>query len=84
MLGQSIILEPVTIEEIKLKGTSIAPNLQQHNKAPSGHQLLEAEEVEASVEDLAPNQEGCFASSVEKIRDIQQGHAKSRYRSKKK
>jgi hypothetical protein len=71
------------IGEIILKGISTAFNHQGHNKAPSGHQLQEAEEVEASVEDLAPNQEGCFAYSVEKIRGMQQGHTKSRYRSKK-
>jgi hypothetical protein len=60
------------IGEIILKGISTALNHQGHNKAPSGHQLQEAEEVEASVEDSASNQEGCFAYSVEKIRGIQQ------------
>jgi hypothetical protein len=65
------------IGEITLKAIITTLNYQGHNKAPSGHQPEEAEEVEASVEDLAPNQEGCFAYYVEKIRGIQQGHAKS-------
>jgi hypothetical protein len=50
----------------------------------SGHQPQEAEKVDASEEDSACNQEGCFACSVKKIRGIQLGHAKSRYRSKRK
>jgi hypothetical protein len=69
---------------MKLKGISTAPNLQGHNKALSSHQLQEAEEVEALLEDSAPNQEGCFAYSVGKINGIQQGHAKSRFRSRRK
>jgi hypothetical protein len=66
------------------KAINKAPNHQGRNKVPTGHQLQEAEEEEASVEDSTPNQEGCFVYSVEKIRDIQQGHAKSRSRSRKK
>jgi hypothetical protein len=81
MLGRSITPAQAMIGEIILKGISIALNHQGHNKAPSGHQLQEAEEVEALVEDSASNQEGCFAYFVEKIRGIQQWHAKSRYRS---
>jgi hypothetical protein len=84
MSGRSMTLAQATIGEIILKEISIALNHQGHNKASSGHQLQETEEVEASVEDSAPNQEGCFAYSVEKIRGIQQGQVKSRYRSKKK
>jgi hypothetical protein len=84
MSGQSIIPAQVKTGEIILKGISTAPNHQEHSKAPSGHQPQEAKEVEASEEDSACNQEGCFAYSVEKIRGIQLGHAKSRYRSKRK
>jgi hypothetical protein len=76
MSGQSIIPAQAKIGEIILKGISKAPNNQKHNKAPSGHQPQEAEEVEASEEDSARNQEGYFACSVEKIRGIQLGHAK--------
>jgi hypothetical protein len=66
------------------KAISKAPNHRGHNNVPIGHQLQEAEEVEASVEDLAPNQEGCFVYSVGKIRGIQQGYAKSLFRSRRK
>jgi hypothetical protein len=72
------------IGAIILKGISTALRHQEHNKAPSGHQLQEVEEEEALVEDSSLNREGCFAYSVEKIRDIQQGRAKSRSKSKKK
>jgi hypothetical protein len=70
--------------EIKLKGINTVLNYQEHNKAPSGHQPQEAEEGEASEEDSACNQEGCFAYSMEKTKGIQLGHARSRYRSKRK
>jgi hypothetical protein len=70
--------------EIILKGISTPPNHQGHIKVPLGHQLQEAEEVEALEEDSACNQEGCFAYSMEKTRGIQLGHARSRYRSKRK
>jgi hypothetical protein len=50
------------------KGINTAPNHLGHSKAPSGHQPHEAEGYEALEEDLAHNQEGCSACSVEKIR----------------
>jgi hypothetical protein len=84
MSGQSIIPTQATIGEITLKAISKAPSHQGHNKAPLDHQLQEAKEEEALVEDSTPNQEGCFVYSVEKTRDIQQGHVKSRSRNKKK
>ena len=65
------------IGAIILKGISTALSHQEHNKAHSDQQLQEAEEEEASVEGSALNQEGCFAYSVEKTKDIQQGRAKS-------
>jgi hypothetical protein len=73
---QFIIPIQATTREITLKAISKTPNHQGHNKVPIGHQLQDAEEVEASVENSTPNQEGCFAYSVGKIRDIKQGHAK--------
>jgi hypothetical protein len=82
--GQSIIPTQATTGEITLKAINKAPNHQGHNKVPIGHHLLDAEEVEASVEDSAPNQEGCFVYSMGKIRDIQQGHDKSLFRSRRK
>jgi hypothetical protein len=72
------------IVAIILKGISTALSHHEDNIAPSGHQLQEEEEEEASAEGSAPNQEGCFAYSVEKTMDMQQGRAKSRSRNKKK
>jgi molybdopterin synthase catalytic subunit len=83
MSEQSTILAQVMTEEITLKATSKAPSLQGRNKAPSDHQLQEAEEEEASEEGSIPNPEGCSVYFVGKIRDIQQGRARSRSRSKK-
>jgi hypothetical protein len=84
MSGQSTILAQEKTWETILKFINTTPNHQEHNKAPSDHQPQEAEEDEASEEDSTHKQEGCFACSVEKIRGIQLGHAKSRYRSKRK
>jgi hypothetical protein len=72
------------IGAIILKDTKTTLRHQKHNKAPSVHQLQEAEQEEASVEGSATNQEGCFVYSMEKTKDIQQGHAKSRYNNKRK
>jgi hypothetical protein len=83
MSEQSIIPAQATIGETTLKAISKAPSLQGGNKVLTGHQLQEAEE-EASQEGSVPNLEGCSVYSVGKIRDIQQGCAKSRSRSKKK
>jgi hypothetical protein len=71
------------IEETTLKGINKAPRLQGHNKTLIGHQLQEAKEEEASKEGSAPNPGCCSIYSAEKIKDIQQGHAKSRSRNKK-
>ena len=71
-------------KETTLKAISKAPSLQGHNKVLIGHQLQEVEEEEASEEGLVPNPEGCSIYSVGKIRDTQQGCAKSRSRRKKK
>jgi hypothetical protein len=56
MSGRSIILAQATTGEIILKGISTAPNHQGYSKAPLGHQLQEAEEVEASVKIQLPTQ----------------------------
>jgi hypothetical protein len=84
MSEQSIILAQATIGETTLKAISKAPSIQGRNKVLTCHQLREAEEQEASEEGSVPNLEGCSVYSVGKIRDIQQGRAKSRSRSKKK
>jgi hypothetical protein len=54
------------IGAIILKDISTTFSHQGHNKAPSGHQLQEAEEEEALMEGSAPNREGCFVYSIEK------------------
>jgi hypothetical protein len=77
MSEQYTILAQVKTEETTLKDTSKVPSLQGRNKVLTGHQLQEAEEEEASEGDLALNPEGysvCFAG---RIKDIQQGRAKS-------
>jgi hypothetical protein len=84
MPRQSIIPTQATTGETTLKAINKAPNLQGHNKVLTGHQLQEAEEEEASEKGSIPNPEGCSVYSVGKIRDIQQGRAKSRSRSKMK
>jgi hypothetical protein len=77
------ILAQVTIEETTLKDISEASSLQGRNKVLTGHQLQEVEEEEASEEGSALNLGGCSIYSVGKIRDTQQGRAKSQSRSKK-
>jgi hypothetical protein len=83
MLDQSIIPTQVKTEETMLKAINKALNLQGRNKAPLDHQFQEAEEEEALEEGSILNLEGCSVYSARKIRDIQQGRAKSRFRSKK-
>jgi hypothetical protein len=70
-------------ERTTLKGTSKGPSLQGHNKILTSHQLQEAEEEEASEEYSTPNLGGCSVYSAGRIKDIQQGRAKSRFKSKK-
>jgi hypothetical protein len=68
MSGRFITPAQATTGEIILKGISTTPNHQEHNKAPSGHQLQEAEEGEASEEDMVISPGDCSAYSVGKIR----------------
>jgi hypothetical protein len=84
MSGQSIMLAQVTIGETILKGSSIALSRQEHNKAFLGHRLQEADGGEASEEDMEISPGNCFVCSAVKIRGIPQGHAKLRFRSRKK
>jgi hypothetical protein len=83
MSEQSTIPTQATIEETTLKAISKAPSLQGRNKVRTSHQLREPEEEEASEEGSVSNLEGCSVYSVGRIRDIQQGRAKSRSRIKK-
>jgi hypothetical protein len=66
--GQSIMPTQMMIEEANPKGNNTASNHQGHNKAPSGHQLQEAEGAEASEEDTEINLEDCFVCSAAKTK----------------
>jgi hypothetical protein len=77
---QSTIPAQAMIGKTTLRATSKASNLQECNKALTGHQLQGAEEEEASEEGSAPNPEGCFVYFVGKIRDIQRAKSWSKSR----
>jgi hypothetical protein len=83
MSGHSTIPAQVMTEETTLKGISRAPRLQGRNKALTGHRLQEVEEAETSEEGLAPSPGDCSVYSAGKTKEIQQGRAKSRSRSRK-
>jgi hypothetical protein len=84
MLGQSIMPPQVTTGETIPKGSSTALSRQEHNKALSGHRLLEAEGVETSEEDMEISLGNCFVYSAVKIRGTPQERAKLRFGSRKK
>jgi hypothetical protein len=70
---------------IMLRTAIIAHSLRACSRLLSDHQLREAEEEEASVEEgLAINPESCTTSFVARTRAIQQGHVRSQFRSKRK
>jgi hypothetical protein len=70
MSGRFITLAQATTREIILKGINTTLNHQGHNKAPSGHQLQEAEGGgEASEEYMVISPGDCSAYFVGKIRD---------------
>jgi hypothetical protein len=81
--GQSIMPTQVMIEEVNPKGNNTAPNRQGHNKAPSGHQLQEAEGAEALEEDTEIGPGDFFACFVVKAKATPQERAKSRFKSRK-
>jgi hypothetical protein len=83
MSGQSIMPTQVMTGEAKPKGNSIAPNHEGRNKVPLGHQLQEAEGVEASEEDMEISPGDCFVCSAAKTKATPQERAKSRFRSRK-
>jgi hypothetical protein len=59
-------------------------NHQGHNKVLSGHQIQEAEGVDALEEDMEISRGNYFVCSVVKTRGTPQGRAKSRFKSRKK
>jgi hypothetical protein len=83
MFGLFITLMPTMKGQIMLGTVIIAHSLRACSRLLSDHQLREAEEEETLVEEgLAINQESCTASFVARTRAIQQGHARSQFRSK--
>jgi hypothetical protein len=66
-----------------LKAASKAHNLRECSKPPIGQQFQEAEGEEALEEGLALNPGDCSTYSMGRIRDTQQGHAKSRSKSRR-
>jgi hypothetical protein len=83
MSDQSIAPAQVTTGEIIPKCSSIAPNHQGHNKAPSGHQLQAVEEAETLEEDMEISPGNCFVCSAVKTKGIPQEHARLRFKSRK-
>jgi hypothetical protein len=78
MSGQFITPMPTMKGPIMLRTAIIAPSLRACSRLLSDHQLREAEEEEASVEEAsAINPESCTAFFVARARVIQQGHARS-------
>jgi hypothetical protein len=83
MAEQSTIPTQMMIGQITPRVTSKARNLWECSKLPTGHQSQEAEGGEASEEGLVLNLGDCSAYSVGRIRDTQQGRAKSRSKSRR-
>jgi hypothetical protein len=83
MLDQFITLLKMMIEGANSKGHSVPHKLRGNSKAPSDHQLREAEAPGASAEDLVINREESFAYSVVKTRAILPGCAMLPSRSKR-
>jgi hypothetical protein len=76
---------PTTKGPTMLKAAIIAHSLQACSRLLKDHQLQEAEEEEALVEEgLVINPGSCTASSVVRTRATQQGRARSQSRSKRK
>jgi hypothetical protein len=84
MSEQSTIPSQMMTGQITPKAASKAHNLWECIKLPIGHQPQEAEGGEDSEEGLALSPGDCSAYSVGRIRDTQQGHAKSRSKSRRK
>jgi hypothetical protein len=83
MLEQSTIPAQMMTGQTTLKAANKAHNLQEYSKPLAGHQLQEAEEEEALEEGSTLNPRDCSPYSVGRIRDTQQGRAKSRSKSRR-
>jgi hypothetical protein len=83
MSEQSTTPTQMMTGQIIPKAASKAHNLRECSKPVTGHQLQKAEGEEASEEGSALNLGDCFAYSMGRIRDTQQGRAKSRSKSRR-
>jgi hypothetical protein len=84
MSGQSIIPMPMMKGPTMLRAAIIAHSLWTCSKLLTYHQLRDAEEEEASVEEGSTIDPGsCFASYVASTKVTQRGRARSRSKSKK-
>jgi hypothetical protein len=83
MSDRFIIPTQVMTEEVNLKGSNIAPSLQGHNKASSGHQPQGEEAAKTSEEDTEISLEDYTAYFAVKTRTTPQEHAKSQFKSKR-
>jgi hypothetical protein len=82
MSEQSKIPTQMIIEQITPKAANKDHNLWECSKPLIGHQLQEAEGEEALEEGSACNLGDCSAYSMGRIKDTQQGRAKSRSKSR--
>jgi hypothetical protein len=69
MSGQSTTEDKVKTKTTILKGNTVTPNQQGHNRTPSDHRFQEEEE--ALEADTTPSQESYSTYFVDKIRGIQ-------------
>jgi hypothetical protein len=77
MSDQSTAPVRMMTKKANFRGHNTPHSLRVSNKAPSGHQLQEAEAVEASEEDMGISLEESIPYSVVKTRVTQQEHARS-------
>jgi hypothetical protein len=83
MSEQSTILAQMMIGKIIPRATSKTHNIRECSKPLTCHQLQGAEGGEALEEGLALSPGDCSAYSMGRIRDTQQGRAKSRSKSRR-
>ena len=84
MSDQSIIPMPMMKGPTMLRAAIIAHSLRACSKLLTDHQLREAEEDQALVEEGLTINPGSFSAfSVERTRVTQPGYARSRFKSKK-
>jgi hypothetical protein len=83
MSDQSTTPVRMMSKEASFRGHSTTHSLRDSSKAPSGHQLQEAEAVGASEADMGISPEKSIACSTVKIRATRQEHSRLPFQSKK-